>query len=1108
MKFLFFLLTGMISLTFLASPVATLAGEPPATPFIRINTEMHSAKIMDIAVDPAGKLLATASFDKTVKIWEAATGKIIRTIRPPVGAGNEGTLNTVAFSADGKSVATGGNTGNSWDKGYSVYIFDVQSGEMTHHIRNLPQFIYRLAYSPDGSRLAVAFNNSQGITVFNTSGYKPLWSDNGYKGDCYGIDFDRSGNLAVASDKGNFKMYRPDGTVLFERTTEEGVKVFSLRFSPDGKHIALGYDDYNSIEVRNASDGTLAFAFEKPVGNWAKGVYSSVAWTLDGQHILAAGLIAAPDIRKVMTKWSVSRKSLEDQMILPTKNGITQLITLKNGSVVFLSRLSGFGVVSGKDGGRLISLGWNKNSQYTYTEKSTDGGGLNYYHPLATADFRKNHDSFKISADAGSILFSYERQGQAKATFDLIKRKLVTAGISDTNLIAPRFTGNGVDIKNWESWGTGSPPRLNKKKLKGFWHREANWSLAISHDDSSFILGSNMNIRSYSKSGKMLWQKRVPGVAWDVNISADNRILAASLDDSTIRWYRMSDGQELYALYLHPDKKRWVLWLPDGFFDHGPDSEDMIGFLVNRGADKAAVMVGIDQMYDIFYRPDIIDRAIAGEDISAYLQKLATRTRTAETVKPPLSVDAEKTAREKSALERAERQKAEVEQARIKVQQEREAERAKQLKAEQERTEKLRLEQEAKQQAEKEERLLQEQLKAEKTLPDNDQLSSDEPAANDSQGDAAQNSALAGILNMKTLPPRVRFISRSGVSESRDFGIKAELCDNGGGIGNVTLFINNTPIAFERGDRGLAVHNKSASEGCQNFERTISLAPGQNIISLMAFNSSNSIESDRDQVTLNYVTSDNEKPRLHILTIAINSYRDGDLRLKYSINDAEGLIKMASEKSKTLFSGIDTYRLHDEQVTREKMEAIFKQIGARTKRGDVFLLFMAGHGLTDDADGMYYFLPVNFRYTGRESIAGQGISMNDFKRFLINIQAMKTLFLIDTCNSGSFSEAVASRGVTDKTAITKLARAVGRATIAASSKNQVALEGYEGHGVFSYTLLEGMNGKAADKKGEITINRLATFIEETLPDLTFKKWGYEQIPQKSLIGSDFSIGMK
>ncbi len=1106
-------------LILLILPVTTLAGEPPTTPFIRINTEMHSAKIMNMAAEPSGKLLATASFDKTVKIWEADTGKLVRTIRPPVGAGNEGTLSSVAFSADGKSLATGGNTGNSWDKSYSVYIFDVQSGEMTHHIRNLPQYIYGLAYSPDGSSLAVAFNNSHGVSVFSTSGYKPLWSDKDFKGNCYGMDFDKSGNLAVSTDHGIFKMYRPDGTKLYERTTDEGKYIFSLRFSPDGKFIALGYEDYKSVEVRNSSDGSLAFELEKPKGNWPKNVYASVEWSDDGRQILAAGLICTPDKRRVLTRWIVKNKTLDEQVILPPKNNITKLINLKNGSIAFLSAISGFGVISAGDHGKQTTLAWNAHSKVKYTELEPNGGGLGYYHPLAAADFLKNHDAFKIAADANSVLFSYERDGQAKATFDLKRRKLVIDNTSETDLLSPRLTGNGIDVQNWENWRSLTPPRLNGKKLNGFWDREINFSLAVKPDESGFVLGSNMNIRLYSRSGKLIWRQRVPGGARDVNISADNRILVAALDDSTIRWYRMSDGHELYALYLHPDKKRWVLWLPDGFFDHGPDSEDLIGYLVNRGADKASIMVGVDQMYDIFYRPDVIDRAITGEDISTYLQKLTTRFTNASIVKKPSTDEAEKIARDKTELERKAALKAEEDR--------KTAELIMRQKAEQERAEKLRLELETKQRAEKEQkdrenaaadklakeqtekdRLRHEQAQLEKTPMIENQQSSDETTVVEDPSTTAHNTALAGLLNIKTLPPMVRFISKSGPSENRDFTLKAELCDNGGGIGNVTLFMNNTPIAFERGDRGLAVRDKSATSTCQNFERVITLAPGQNIISLMAFNSANSIESDRDQVTLNYVTADVEKPRLHILTIAVNSYRDGDLRLKYPLNDAEGVIKMASEKAGSLFSGIDTYRLHDEQVTKEKMEDIFRQIGSKTRRGDVFLLFMAGHGLTDDADGMYYFLPVNFRYTGQESVARDGISMNDFKRFLTNIQAMKTLLLIDTCNSGSFSEAVASRGVADKTAISKLARAVGRATIAASSKNQVALEGYEGHGVFSYILLEGMKGKAADKKGEITINRLATFIEETLPELTFKKWGYEQIPQKSLIGSDFSIGMK
>jgi uncharacterized caspase-like protein len=70
------------------------------------------------------------------------------------------------------------------------------------------------------------------------------------------------------------------------------------------------------------------------------------------------------------------------------------------------------------------------------------------------------------------------------------------------------------------------------------------------------------------------------------------------------------------------------------------------------------------------------------------------------------------------------------------------------------------------------------------------------------------------------------------------------------------------------------------------------------------------------------------------------------------------------------------------------------------------------------------------------------------------------------------------------------------------------MEGYEGHGVFTYTILQGMGGKAKDREGKVTVNGLATYIEEVLPQLTYKKWGYEQIPQKSLQGMDFPLSLE
>jgi uncharacterized caspase-like protein len=315
------------------------------------------------------------------------------------------------------------------------------------------------------------------------------------------------------------------------------------------------------------------------------------------------------------------------------------------------------------------------------------------------------------------------------------------------------------------------------------------------------------------------------------------------------------------------------------------------------------------------------------------------------------------------------------------------------------------------------------------------------------------------------------------------------------------------PVVVDSIGRGLKAVAKGA-EGCQQFEKTITLQNGSNSISLMAYNKNNTIESTRDSITITHREAITRKPTLHLLAIAVNSYRDGDLRLKYAIPDAKALAEAVKKSTGGLFEKVQLHTIYDAEVTKEEIAEQFARIGATTRREDVFLLYVAGHGITNRIDGAYYFLPYDFRYTGEDALTRQGVSENDFKKYLAQIQATKSLLLLDTCNSGSFAEAVASRGMIEKTAVNKLVRAVGRATIVASSKDQVALEGYEGHGVFTWTLLEGMKGKAASSDGRITVNNLATFVEETLPKITYKKWGYEQIPQKSLMGMDFPIGMR
>src|SRR4051812_43405346 len=95
--------------------LAARATEPPSDPILRIETGMHTAAVWRAGVDAQGRWLVTSSVDKTARVWNLATGELVRTIRPPIGNGNEGMLYALALSPDGNTIAAGGWTGWDWD---------------------------------------------------------------------------------------------------------------------------------------------------------------------------------------------------------------------------------------------------------------------------------------------------------------------------------------------------------------------------------------------------------------------------------------------------------------------------------------------------------------------------------------------------------------------------------------------------------------------------------------------------------------------------------------------------------------------------------------------------------------------------------------------------------------------------------------------------------------------------------------------------------------------------------------------------------------------------------------------------------------------------------
>lgn len=369
--------------------------------------------------------------------------------------------------------------------------------------------------------------------------------------------------------------------------------------------------------------------------------------------------------------------------------------------------------------------------------------------------------------------------------------------------------------------------------------------------------------------------------------------------------------------------------------------------------------------------------------------------------------------------------------------------------------------------------------------------------------EAARRSS--GMLLTDGLPPAVRIVAPPPGHKATDSAVRVtvDLKDEGGGVGRVEWRVNGTVL-------GLGSRNRGLQRIQPAIVRDVSLVDGNNRIEVLAYNEAGSLASRPARVDVEHDGGPKGKPALVVLAAGISAYSDASLRLRFAARDAETLVRALESGKGALFSEfVDVGPLYWDDVTKASLEAAFARLTLSLRPQDVFVVFLAGHGLALDGD--YYFLPADFRFHNEDSVRQSAVSRDDIQNWLSGIRARKGLVLLDTCNSGSFVEAQlssASRSMAQKTAVGRLVRATGRATISASSADGIALEGVEGHGVFTYALLEGL--AKADKlrgnnDGWVSTLELAGYVGDRVPELSMEKYGYEQIPQYNLHGTDFPI---
>ncbi len=248
-----------------------------------------------------------------------------------------------------------------------------------------------------------------------------------------------------------------------------------------------------------------------------------------------------------------------------------------------------------------------------------------------------------------------------------------------------------------------------------------------------------------------------------------------------------------------------------------------------------------------------------------------------------------------------------------------------------------------------------------------------------------------------------------------------------------------------------------------------------------------------------------------MLVIGINDYKKSTYKLNYAVADAVSFKTAIETGAKDIFASVNVTLITNTEATKIKINSAFENIISKATQNDVFIFYYAGHGvMSEETKSKYYIIPYDViqLYGDNNMLQSLAISQDELLTYSTRIKAQKQMFVFDACQSGAMTESLAQRGASEEKAIAQLARSTGTYWIAASGSQQFATEFAElQHGLFTYTILEGLKGKAdgapADKK--ITVEEISTYIKNQLPILSEKYKGEAQYPNSYGYGTDFPI---
>lgn len=796
-------------------------------------------------------------------------------------------------------------------------------------------------------------------------------------------------------------------------------EVSSVAFSPDGKYILSAGSMKNSLQLWDSATGKEIRTFTGDTD----AIYSA-AVSPDGKYVLSGSA------NQTMKLWDVATGKELKAFTGSTKDDLISSVAFSPDGLYVLSggsdrTLKLWDIATGKEVRTFTGhKGWVSSVAFSPDGKYALSGSWDNTLRLWDIATGMEIKTFNGQSVIDSAASDFTKDGERiPAPVRAIGEKgMFNTSFSRISCVAISPDGKYALSGNWNTtltlWNisagkemTNSPRgrrNIDNSIIRTFTgHTDRVNSVAFSPDGSQIIsAGRDNSIKLWDvATGRgIMTFKGHKGDISSIAFSIDAKSFISGGSDGTVRLWDIKTGEEITQFISLKDGE-WIVITPEGYYNSSLNGHRYLNIRVSNK------VYGIDQFYDVFYRPDIVAAKLRGDDISS----LITLTIDDAIKNPPPTV-------EFAAVP------SETDQSKVKVCY---------------------------------------QVKStgggigEVRLFHNGKLI-------ESDGYYKEASKTSEKMQLASLT------SNKIYEDMRSVKIK--------GVGEVS------PI-------------KSKVKG-EQFEdcKKVDAIPGENEISLSAFNSSNTVQSYMQTAKFNS-TIKPEEPHLYILSIGIDQYRDKSVNLKYALKDSEDIKEKLLSQSATLYKPQNIHHelLIDKDATKTNILNKINEISQKIKPSDNFILFVAGHGIL--LQNQYYMLTSEYDGNINENTM---ISSNEIVEMSKKIKSLSQLFIFDTCHAGGVDYIVS--GLYDAR-MSVLAKKMGLHIYASASDKQSALDGYQGNGLFTYTLLDGLNNKKeADKNkdNKISLVELGEYTKQITTEIS-KKIGHQQTPLIINFGKDNAV---